>query len=75
MIEFNRTFWTVDEGRFIYPRNKIQIPFLISVYCWTGARIGSFFPSKEKPNACLRYRVRRYFQRERTSLTTPRTYS
>lgn len=26
MIEFNRTFWTVDEGHFIHPRNKSSNP-------------------------------------------------
>ena len=58
LIEFNQTFWTVDEGHFIHPRNKAQIPFLMSVYCWTGARIGSFFPDKHgKMDAGLRYRV------------------
>ncbi|KAI9807092.1 MAG: hypothetical protein M1825_005809 [Sarcosagium campestre] len=56
VIEFSRTFWTIDEDSFIHPRNKVQVPFLISVYCWTGARIGSFFPSEGKPDACLRYR-------------------
>lgn len=31
--EFNNTFWTVDEGLFIHPRNKAQVPFFMSVYC------------------------------------------
>ena len=58
LIEFNKTFWTADEGHFIHPRNKAQVPFLMSVYCWTGARIGSFFPDKHgKMAAGLRYRV------------------
>lgn len=61
LIEFNNTFWTADEGYFIHPRNKAQIPFLMSVYCWTGARIGSFFPDKDgKADAGLRYRVYLY---------------
>ncbi|KAL8649381.1 MAG: hypothetical protein Q9210_004441, partial [Variospora velana] len=41
------TFWTVDEDNFIHLRNKVLIPFILSVYCWTGARIGTFFPKKK----------------------------
>ncbi|KAL6716976.1 hypothetical protein ACLMJK_004889 [Lecanora helva] len=51
MVNFNTTFWTVDDSTFVHPRNRAQIPFLISVYCWTGARIGAFFSA-----AGLRYR-------------------
>lgn len=37
----------------------MQIPFLISVFCWTGVRIGRFFPDKaEKRNGKLRYKIR-----------------
>ena len=49
------TFWTVDEDHFIHPCNKVQIPFILSVYCWTGARIGAFFPNKK--GCGLRYSV------------------
>lgn len=49
------TFWTVDEDHFIHLRNKVQIPFILSVYCWTGARIGAFFPNKK--GGGLRYSV------------------
>lgn len=58
MVEFNHTFWSVDEAHFIPSRNKVQVPFLMSVYCWTEARIGSFFPDKVgKMDAGLRYKV------------------
>ena len=43
LIQFNTTFWTVDDIIFMYSRNKVQIPFIISVFCWTGARINIFF--------------------------------
>ena len=58
LVQFTNTFWTVDDDRFTHPRNKVQIPFVIAVFCWTGARIGAFFPEKEnKHKAGLRYRV------------------
>ncbi|MCJ1444888.1 MAG: hypothetical protein MMC23_005391 [Stictis urceolatum] len=54
---FNKTFWKVDDRVFVHPRNKVQIPFLISLFCWTGARIGTFFPNAtNKDKAGLRYR-------------------
>ena len=58
LVQFTNTFWTVDDERFVHPRNKVQIPFIIAVFCWTGARIGAFFPEKEnKDKGGLRYRV------------------
>jgi len=58
LVQFTNTFWTVDDDRFTHPRNKVQIPFAIAVFCWTGARIGAFFPDKEnKDKGGLRYRV------------------
>ena len=55
---FNTTFWTVDEARFVHPRNKVQIPFIIVVFCWTGARIGAFFPDRHNQDkGGLRYKV------------------
>ena len=55
---FNKTFWTNDDAAFVHPRNKVQIAFIISVFCWTGARIGAFFPKpKNKHVRGLRYRV------------------
>ena len=29
LIQFHTTFWTKDDTSFVYPRNKIQIPFII----------------------------------------------
>ena len=58
LVQFNITFWTIDDAQFIHPRNKAQIPFAIAVFCWTGARICAFFPSLDnKDNGGLRYRV------------------
>ena len=45
--QFTITFWTVDDKIFMHPRNKVQIPFILSVFCWTAARIGAFFPEKK----------------------------
>ena len=53
LVRFNTTFWTVDDSTFVHPRNRAQIPFLIAVYCWTGARIGAFFNGPG-----LRYKVK-----------------
>ena len=39
----NQLFWTIDESYFVHPRNKAQIPFLLAIFCWTGARVGSSF--------------------------------
>ena len=47
LLQFTTTFWTVDDDYFTHPRNKVQIPFIIAVFCWTGARIGAFFPDKK----------------------------
>jgi len=58
LVHFTNTLWTVDDAQFTHPRNKVQIPFAIAVFCWTGARIGAFFPEKEnKHKGGLRYRV------------------
>lgn len=62
MIENTRTFWAVDEGHSTHPRNRVQVPFLMSVYCWTGAGIGIILPSRDKTDAFLRYRVHRQFR-------------
>ncbi|KAI9773208.1 MAG: hypothetical protein M1839_002216 [Geoglossum umbratile] len=57
LIRFHTTFWTMDDEKFIHPRNKLQIPFIIDVFCWTGARIGAFFPSPDNKNeGGLRYK-------------------
>ena len=53
-----RAFWTMDDDDVLmHPRNKVQIPFLIWLYCWTGARIGAFFPKEKEGKKGLRYRV------------------
>lgn len=58
LVQFTITFWTVDDDHFTHPRNKVQIPFIIAVFCWTGARIGAFFPDKkDDTKKGLQYRV------------------
>jgi len=58
LFQFTTTFWTVDDDHFTHPRNKVQIPFIIAVFCWTGARIGAFFPDKkDDTKKGLQYRV------------------
>ena len=58
LIQFHTTFWTKDDASFVHPRNKVQIPFIIDVFCWTGARIGAFFPNPDnKAEGGLRYKV------------------
>lgn len=44
--------WTYDDLIFIHERYRVQVTFLIHVYCWTGARINAFFTDG------LRYKVR-----------------
>lgn len=42
VIRFNTTFWTIDQYHFIYPRKKVQIPFMVAVYCWIGLASARF---------------------------------
>lgn len=35
--------WTQDDQTFIPERYRIQVTFLLRVFCWTGARVGAFF--------------------------------
>lgn len=56
--QFTMTFWTVDDKIFMYPRNKVQIPFILSVFFWTAVRIGVFFPeNKNDSKKRLQHRV------------------
>ena len=58
LIRFHTTFWIKDDASFIHPCNKVQIPFIVDVFCWTGARIGAFFPNSDNKNeGGLRYKV------------------
>lgn len=43
--------WTHDDLLFIHERYRVQVTFIIHVYCWTGARLGAFFTGG------LRYQV------------------
>ena len=38
-----KTLWTKDDLRVIPERYRVQFTFILRVFCWTGARIGSFF--------------------------------
>ena len=58
VIQFTITFWTADGAVFIHPRNKAQIPWVINLLSWTGARIGAFLTDmKTKSKGGLCYRV------------------
>ena len=58
MVQFTIIFWTADDAVFVHPRNKAQIPWLIDLFVWTGARIGAFLTdTKTKSKGGLRYRV------------------
>ena len=35
--------WTHDDLIYIHDRHRVQATFLIHAYCWTGARINTFF--------------------------------
>jgi hypothetical protein len=57
-LRFITTFWKTDDISFVHPRNKVQVAFILSVFTWTGARIGAFFPNSDnKDYAGLRYKV------------------
>ena len=58
LIQFNTTFWTVDDIIFIHPRNKVQIFFIISVFYCTKTRINIFFfDSSNKNDEGFRYKI------------------
>ena len=54
LVNFSKAFWTVDNECFVHPRNKLQIPFLLLIYCWTGARIGAFGPPVNTAGLCYK---------------------
>ncbi|ORY59930.1 uncharacterized protein BCR38DRAFT_350601, partial [Pseudomassariella vexata] len=35
--------WTKKDLIYIHERSRIQFHFLLLMYCWSGARIGTFF--------------------------------
>ncbi|EXJ96194.1 hypothetical protein A1O1_01320 [Capronia coronata CBS 617.96] len=45
--------WTFDDLIFIPERYRIQVTFLIHVYCWTGARINAFFADGLRYKVCF----------------------
>ena len=57
------TLWTRDDLIFIPERYRVQITFIVHVYCWTGARIGAFFTDG------LRYKVRSPHRRTADALS------
>jgi hypothetical protein len=40
------TLWTQDDLIFIPERYRVQLTFIIRVYCWTGARLSAFFTGR-----------------------------
>jgi len=52
------SFWTLNKPIFPNGRDKIQIPLLIQLCLFTGARRGAFVPaSNDKEGRGLRYKV------------------
>lgn len=52
------SLWADDDPVFIHPRYRVQLTFVILVYCYTGARIGTFIPdTSKKDERGLRYEV------------------
>lgn len=52
------SLWTNDDPIFIHPRYRVQLTFAILIYCYTGARIGTFIPDTSKEDERgLRYEV------------------
>ncbi|KAL4989600.1 hypothetical protein BDW68DRAFT_186264 [Aspergillus falconensis] len=50
------SLWTDDDPIFIHPRYRVQLTFAILIYCYTGARIGTFIPdTSKKDERGLRY--------------------
>ncbi|KAL3434604.1 hypothetical protein BDV09DRAFT_195641 [Aspergillus tetrazonus] len=56
-VRIMTSFWILDDPVFLHGRHKIQIPFVVKLYLFTGARIGAFCPaSKDKMERGLRYK-------------------
>jgi hypothetical protein len=52
------SLWTDDDPMFIHPRYRVQLTFAMLIYCYTGARIGTFIPdTSKKDERGLRYEV------------------
>ncbi|KAL4958731.1 uncharacterized protein BDV14DRAFT_186161 [Aspergillus stella-maris] len=42
------SLWNDDDPLFIHPRYRVQMTFTIQIYCYSGARIGTFIPDTSK---------------------------
>ncbi|KAL4746587.1 hypothetical protein BDW72DRAFT_197529 [Aspergillus terricola var. indicus] len=42
------SLWNDDDPFFIHPRYRVQMTFTIQIYCYSGARIGTFIPDTSK---------------------------
>ena len=52
------SIWTDDDPFFIHERNRVQMTFALLLYCYSGARIGTFIPDSSKAQERgLRYEV------------------
>ncbi|THC92169.1 hypothetical protein EYZ11_008356 [Aspergillus tanneri] len=50
------SLWNDDDPVFIHPRYRVQLTFAILIYCYSGARIGTFIPDTSKADVRgLRY--------------------
>lgn len=43
LVRVLKTLWTKDDLMFIPERYRIQFTFALRIYCWTGARLDTFF--------------------------------
>ncbi|GFG16438.1 hypothetical protein IFM61392_09507 [Aspergillus lentulus] len=50
------SIWKDDDPVFIHPRYRVQLTFAVLIYCYSGARIGTFIPdTSKKDQRGLRY--------------------
>lgn len=52
------SIWKDDDPVFIHPNHRVQLTFAILIYCYSGARIGTFISDMlKKDQRGLRYEV------------------
>ncbi|KAH2363659.1 hypothetical protein KXV98_003685 [Aspergillus fumigatus] len=52
------SIWKDDDPDFIHPRYRVRLTFAILIYCYSGARMGTFIPdTSKKDQRGLRYEV------------------
>lgn len=45
--------WTQDDTMFIPERHRVQATLIFHIFCFTGARIGAFFPDRHGKSGLL----------------------